>query len=162
MRFALALQEGRLLRPETVALLQAPQRLSSGQETGYGLGWKVQTIELAGDRTRAVGHDGDVLGGRVASLLSFPRHGLVVSVVSNISYADTSGLAVRIAQAFAPAIGAAAAVRSSWLRGCGSPFVPGAPDGPRGDLTTDPAGPAAGHAARRLQPARLARRRMAP
>jgi hypothetical protein len=32
---------------------------------------------------------------------AFPEHGIVVSVTSNISYADTFALAVKIAQAFA-------------------------------------------------------------
>jgi hypothetical protein len=33
--------------------------------------------------------------------MTFPEHGIVVSVMSNISYADTFALAVKIAQAFA-------------------------------------------------------------
>jgi hypothetical protein len=37
----------------------------------------------------------------VASFTTFPEHGIVVSVMSNISYADTFGLGVKIAQAFA-------------------------------------------------------------
>jgi hypothetical protein len=37
----------------------------------------------------------------VASLMTFPEHGIVVSVTSNISYADTPGVALKIAQAFA-------------------------------------------------------------
>ncbi len=101
VRFALAINGGKVLQPATVQLLQASQRLASGQETGYGLGWDLETVALAGIDTRMVGHDGDLLGGMVASLLTFPGHGIVVSVTSNISYADTFGLAVKIAQAFA-------------------------------------------------------------
>ena len=71
------------------------------QETGYGLGWDIETVTLAGEQTRWVGHDGMVLGGMVASLMTFPEHGLVVSVTSNTSYADTESLALKIAQAFA-------------------------------------------------------------
>ena len=37
----------------------------------------------------------------VASLMTFPRHGIVVAVTSNISYTDTEALALNIAQAFA-------------------------------------------------------------
>ena len=37
----------------------------------------------------------------VASFMTFPEYGIVVSVTSNISYADTYSLAVKIAQAFA-------------------------------------------------------------
>jgi CubicO group peptidase (beta-lactamase class C family) len=100
-RFGLAINSGKLLRPATVQLLQTPQRLTSGQETGYGLGWDLETVALAGVPTRAVGHDGESLGGMVASLMTFPEHGIVVSVTSNISYADTFAVALKIAQAFA-------------------------------------------------------------
>jgi serine beta-lactamase-like protein LACTB, mitochondrial len=101
LRFAMAINSGKLLQPATVQLLQTSQRLPSGQETGYGLGWNLETVELAGKQTRVVGHDGDSLGGMVASLVTFPERGIVVSVTSNISYADTSGVAVKLAQAFA-------------------------------------------------------------
>ena len=37
----------------------------------------------------------------VASFMTFLEHGIVVSVTSNISYADTYSLAVKIAEAFA-------------------------------------------------------------
>jgi hypothetical protein len=49
------------------------------------------------------GHDGDVLGGRAASLMTFPEHRIVVSVMSNTSYADTFAVGASIAQAFADA-----------------------------------------------------------
>jgi serine beta-lactamase-like protein LACTB, mitochondrial len=100
VRFAVAINSGTLLQPATVQLLQTSQRLASGQETGYGLGWDLETVALAGQHTRTVGHDGESLGGMVASLVTFPEHRIVVSVTSNISYADTSGVAVRLAQAF--------------------------------------------------------------
>ena len=101
VRFGMAINSGKLLQPATVQLLQTSQRLASGEETGYGLGWDLETVALAGEQTRLVGHDGESLGGMVASLMTFPEHGIVVSVTSNISYADTSALAVKIAQAFA-------------------------------------------------------------
>ena len=101
VRFALAIDSGKLLQPATVQLLQTSQRLASGQETGYGLGWDLEAVALAGKDTRTVGHDGEALGGMVASILTFPEHGIVVSLTSNISYADTFGVAVKIAEAFA-------------------------------------------------------------
>jgi serine beta-lactamase-like protein LACTB len=101
VRFAMAIHGGKLLNPATVAILQTPQRLPSGEETGYGLGWDLETVRLGGKTTRVVGHDGDALGGVVASLSTFPEHGIVVAVTSNISYAHTSSLAVKIAEAFA-------------------------------------------------------------
>ena len=101
VRYAIAIESGKLLQPATVRLLQTSQRLRSGQETGYGLGWELETVALAGKDTRMVGHGGDSLGGTVASLMTFPEHGIVVAVTSNISYADTFGVGSSIAQAFA-------------------------------------------------------------
>jgi CubicO group peptidase (beta-lactamase class C family) len=101
VRFALAVNEGRLLKPATVQLLQSPQRLPSGGDSGYGLGWDLETVALHGRNTRAVGHDGDALGGMVASSWTFPEHGIVVALTSNISYADTFALASKLAEVFA-------------------------------------------------------------
>ncbi|HZB26553.1 MAG TPA: serine hydrolase, partial [Vicinamibacterales bacterium] len=58
VRFAMAVGGGELLQPATVQLLHTPQRLSSGAETGYGLGWDVETVTIAGRETRWIGHDG--------------------------------------------------------------------------------------------------------
>ncbi len=101
VRFGIGINGGTLLRPATVTRLQTPHRLASGKETGYGLGWDLETAMLVGRHTTVVGHDGDSLGGMVTSLMSFPEHGIVVAVASNISYADTFGVGVKIAQAFA-------------------------------------------------------------
>ncbi len=101
VRFAMAITAGTLLQPATVQLLQTSQRLASGSETGYGLGWDLETATLAGAQTHVIGHEGESLGGMMASLLTFPDYGIVVSVTSNISYTDTHALAVSIAQAFA-------------------------------------------------------------
>ena len=101
VRFAMALGSGKLLQTATVQLLQASQRLASGQETGYGLGWDLETATLVGKETHLAGHDGDSLGGMVASFMTFPEYGIVVAVTSNSSYADTYSIAVKIAEAFA-------------------------------------------------------------
>lgn len=109
VRFGLAIGGGKLLKPATVQLLQAPQRLPSGEETGYGLGWDLETVTIAGQETRSAGHDGTMRGGAVASLLTFPD-GLVVAVTSNTSYADAFAIGQKIAQAFADQ-GSGAAVK---------------------------------------------------
>ena len=100
IRFGLAIQSAKWLQPATVTLLQTPQRLADGTETGYGLGWDLETVTIGGRPTRVAGHDGEVLGGRVASLMVVPERGLVVAVVSNTSYADTASLALQIAETF--------------------------------------------------------------
>jgi serine beta-lactamase-like protein LACTB len=98
-------QGGTLLKPGTVQLLQTPQRLSSGAETGYGLGWDLETLPLAGQPTRMAGHGskGGFSGG-TTSLMTFPARGIVVAVMSNISFADTKSIALNIAQAFSPSL----------------------------------------------------------
>ena len=101
VRFGMAIDSGTLLQPATVELLQTSQRLNSGEDTAYGLGWDVETVTLAGKQTRVAGHDGTSLGGTVASLLVFRDLGIVVAVTSNISYADTRAVALKIAEAFA-------------------------------------------------------------
>jgi CubicO group peptidase (beta-lactamase class C family) len=93
-------QGRRLLQPATVQLLQTSQRLPSGEETGYGLGWDLETATLNGKQTRVIGHDGDSLGGMVASLMTFPN-GIAVAVTSNTSYADTFAVGLKVAEAFA-------------------------------------------------------------
>jgi len=100
VRFGMAIDRGTLLQPATVQLLQTSQRLPSEAETGYGLGWALETVTLAGAPTRVVGHDGESLGGRVASLKMLGDRGIVVAVTSNISYADTPSLALKVAEAF--------------------------------------------------------------
>ena len=100
VRFAMAMHDGKLLQPETVRLLQASQRLASGADTGYGLGWDLETVELNEEPTSVVGHDGVSIGGMVASLMTFPEHGVVVAVTSNTAWADTFDLGTKIASAF--------------------------------------------------------------
>jgi CubicO group peptidase (beta-lactamase class C family) len=100
VRFAIAINSGKLLKPETVNTLQTSLRLPSGEATGYGLGWDLETVTLAGTPTPVIGHDGDVLGGMVASLMAFPESRVFVAVTSNTSYAATSAIAEKIAQFF--------------------------------------------------------------
>ena len=69
-------------------MLQTRQQLKSGEETDYGLGWMLDTVELAGERTRLVGHASRTIEGASTSFLTFPERGLVVAVMANISFAD--------------------------------------------------------------------------
>lgn len=101
VRFGMAINQGKLLQPATVQLLQAPLQLTSGKNTGYGLGWDLETVTLAGEETRVIGDDGEMMGGMVASFMTFPEHGIVVAVTSNVGFADTPSIALKIADAFA-------------------------------------------------------------
>src|ERR1051325_4603896 len=61
VRFGMALNGGKLLRPQTVQILQTPQRLTSGEQTSYGLGWELKTVTLAGPPVHAPGPKGPFL-----------------------------------------------------------------------------------------------------
>jgi len=101
VRFGTAFSGGTLLQPSTVALLQTPQRLASGEETGYGLGWTLETVQLAGATTPVAGHAGKFGMGGSSSIITVRERGIVVAVTTNISYADTKSIALKIAAAFA-------------------------------------------------------------
>jgi CubicO group peptidase (beta-lactamase class C family) len=108
VRFGLAIDGGTLLQPATVKLLQTRQRLASGEETGDGLGWDLETVAIAGQSAAMAGYDGGFFIGGSTSLMTFPERGLVVAVATNTSFADTKSIALKIAQAFAePANGPA-------------------------------------------------------
>ena len=101
VRFGMALTGGTFLQPATVSMLQTRQQLTSGEETDYGLGWMLDTVELAGERTRLVSHASRTIEGASTSFLTFPERGLVVAVMANISFADTKSIALGIAEGFA-------------------------------------------------------------
>ena len=101
VRFGMSFNRGKLVRPETVQILQTPQRLASGEKTSYGLGWELKTITLAGRQVPAAGDNGHFWVEEVASLLTFPERGMAVAVMSNVGFTGTPGVAERIAQAFA-------------------------------------------------------------
>ena len=100
--FGMAVNGGKLLKPETVQVLQTPHKLASGVETGYGLGWSVETLTLAGQPARMAGHGSreDFIGG-TTYLMTFPKRGIVVAAMTNTSFADTKGIALKVAEAFA-------------------------------------------------------------
>jgi len=54
VRFGLAMTNGRLLQPATIRMLQTRQELASGKETGFGLGWTVETVPLLSSFTTAL------------------------------------------------------------------------------------------------------------
>jgi CubicO group peptidase (beta-lactamase class C family) len=86
-RFGSAMLKPGFLKGETIATMQAPPRLESGESTNYALGWKVESVPLAGQPARLVGHRGTPMGGTV-SLLTFPDLGVVVAAASNIGGAS--------------------------------------------------------------------------
>jgi len=102
VRFGMAVNSGTLLQPATLQTLQTPLRLPSGEDTGYALGWQVETLPLAGEPARMAGHGTQVdFIGTTTYLMTFPERGIVVAVMSNTSFADAKSIALKVAQAFA-------------------------------------------------------------
>ena len=100
----MAITGNTFLQPATIKILQAEQQLASGEQTGYGLGWRLDKLPLAGEPTAMAGHGTkeDFIGG-TAYLMTFPERGITVAVTTNISFADTKSIALRLADAFAAA-----------------------------------------------------------
>jgi CubicO group peptidase (beta-lactamase class C family)/signal transduction histidine kinase len=78
-RFAAALLRPGFLRPESVEAMWTPQRTIAGEDTGYGLGWR---IGRDGAGRRIVHHGGRTQDLR-AFLLIYPDHDLAIAVVAN-------------------------------------------------------------------------------
>lgn len=98
-KWAIALDTAKLLKKESLDLMQMPAKLNSGEETKYGF-----ANELDTDHGHAVaGHQGGGLAFN-ATLLRFPDDKLSVVVLSNLTQAPTQAMARRIASFYLPAI----------------------------------------------------------
>ncbi len=89
-----ALMSGRVLEPQTLALMTEPQRLSNGSASGYGLG-----IYVDDDGERL--HHGGAASGFITQMAWRPRERLGVVVLTNGIYAGA--LAERLEQDLAGA-----------------------------------------------------------
>jgi CubicO group peptidase (beta-lactamase class C family) len=93
-RFHLALEQGKLLKPETLRVMYAPHRLNDGSESTYGLGW----ASWKDARGQWIGHSGGATGG-TTFLLRDPSRGVAVAVLCNLESArGLRDLAERIAE----------------------------------------------------------------
>lgn len=91
VRFALAVRDGKLLKPATVEAMFTRQRLKDGSRTNYGLGWNL----LQAKGVEYVLHGGGQQG--VATVLAMERHRpRVVAVMSNLEGAPVGELAMEI------------------------------------------------------------------
>lgn len=96
-RFGMALLRGDLLRRETAAAMFSPQKTSTGESTGYGMGWQVGVD--AGGRRRLV-QSGRTVGGR-SVLVLVPESRLTVAVLANVNGEHLDDHALKIADLFA-------------------------------------------------------------
>src|SRR5690606_11419880 len=81
--------------PETIRMLFTSQRTRSGEETGYGIGWRVDTDAAGRHRYH---HTGGSVGGRAVMVL-YPAERVVVAALANLGSAPMSPqLAERLAE----------------------------------------------------------------
>jgi serine beta-lactamase-like protein LACTB, mitochondrial len=81
-RFGAALVSGKLVDAATEATMFRSQRTTTGEQTGYGLGFEVHPSPLG----RFVSHAGAVDGG-AAALLIHVKTGTVLALATNLGYA---------------------------------------------------------------------------
>lgn len=91
-RFFVALDTGRVLKPQSLGALWSPARLNDGTEKPYGLGWTVG--EHKG--RKVVGHE----GGGAAWIAHFPAERLSVVVLCNLNGARADEIQYGIADLY--------------------------------------------------------------
>lgn len=96
VRFGQAHLSDTLLSRQTIELMWTSQKTSSGEETGYGIGW---SIEIDESERKIIRHGGGSIGG-ITELRIYPDQGLVVAVITNTAPANVSSLASEIAEYF--------------------------------------------------------------
>ncbi|NNF07663.1 MAG: beta-lactamase family protein [Candidatus Eisenbacteria bacterium] len=118
VRFGSAMMGDELLNQTTVKTLQTPTQLESGESTGQGLGWTVQSLatdpsqeptKILGQglgktvvgHTLGVGTVGGQVAGGTASLLTVPEHKIAIAVATNVTGSENASLiATRLADTF--------------------------------------------------------------
>ncbi len=86
--FAIAAQNGTLVKKETFQQMSAPQKTNDGKQTPYGLGWFVDGI---GDRKGIVWHGG-VQQGATGLLYILPKERIAIVILTNLEGGGRLGL----------------------------------------------------------------------
>jgi CubicO group peptidase (beta-lactamase class C family) len=94
-RFAIALDQGVLLKPTTLATMYEPMTLTDGTRTDYGLGWDSQIDDKG---RRWIAHGGGATGGSTY-ILRLPEKRFAVTIAANVQDAgDRRALGMKIAE----------------------------------------------------------------
>lgn len=90
VKFGFANMYATYLNPETVEILQTSQKLNSGEDSGYGIGWFVRK-----DPVLMIGHGGGSIGG-ITTFATFPEQEIVIAVIANVSNGNVQELAEQL------------------------------------------------------------------
>ncbi|MBI4540852.1 MAG: beta-lactamase family protein [Gemmatimonadetes bacterium] len=96
VRLGSAILQPGFLKAQTLALLLTPMRTAAGEETGYGMGWRIAKDER-GHRT--IGHGGGAVGG-TSSLVVYPDQKVVVAIQVNLTDVEYGEVPERLAWLF--------------------------------------------------------------
>lgn len=88
VRFALAVRDGKLVKPESVAAMWSMQKTRDGKDTGYGLGWG---LRMTDGKLTGVSHGGNQAGAASALRLA-PADGDAIAVMTNLEDAPLGTL----------------------------------------------------------------------
>ena len=99
VRFATALNTGKLLKNETCKQIWTRQATADGKETEYGLGWGI--TQRSGQKM--ISHPGDQAG-TATVLVLFPDTGTSIAIMCNLQGVSLQATAVAIADVVAPVI----------------------------------------------------------
>ena len=91
VRFATAVNSGKLLRPESLKAMWEPQHTLSGESSDYGLGWRI----LEHDGQKIVGHSGGQSGVSTFFMLCPEKH-TAAAVMCNLQNADLRALCLQL------------------------------------------------------------------
>jgi CubicO group peptidase (beta-lactamase class C family)/D-alanyl-D-alanine dipeptidase len=97
VQFALAANQGKILKSDTVTEMWTQQKTTGDAMTGYGLGWSIGRKS----GRKAVWHGG-AQSGTSTILLLFPETGTCVAIMSNLQRLNLMDLAVNIAAVVDP------------------------------------------------------------
>jgi serine beta-lactamase-like protein LACTB, mitochondrial len=92
-KFAIAIETGKLLKPETLAEMFTSGKTRDGKETGYGFGWGIGKL----NGTRVVAHGGGQ-SGVSTHLLLLPEKGIAVAAMCDLEGGNVSALTRDVAE----------------------------------------------------------------
>lgn len=97
--FEKGIREGKLLKPETVAMMQTAFRLPNGRKSAYGYGWFVRDV----NHVKLVSHGGNTAG-FFASLFRVPSSKLTIVLEGNVEDIGGDSVAQKVAELYVPEI----------------------------------------------------------
>lgn len=97
VRFAMALNQDKLLKPATREIMWTSQKTSDGKSTNYGLGWRVKTS----NSQKVIYHSGSQPGTKTVLFL-VPESGTTIAIMSNLRGVNVYSLAADLACIVSP------------------------------------------------------------